>query len=127
MDRTLNVLLVEDEPLIALTLVDLLEELGHTAVEAGSGAAALTAFGRGEGIDILITDLGLPDIPGDELARLCREIRQDLPVLFATGHLSPGPGEEETADPPTVRMTKPFQLIDLQRALQRLCVDLPAP
>lgn len=122
MDRTLNVLLVEDEPLIALTLVDLLEELGHRAVEVPTGASALAAFGSGEEFDVLITDIGLPDMPGDQLARLCRDIRKDLPVLFATGHLSPGPGEEETVSPPTVRMTKPFQLVDLERALRRLCL-----
>lgn len=120
MDRKLNVLLVEDEPLIALTLVDLLDELGHETIEATTAADALSTFRNRPDIDVLVTDIGLPDMQGDELARQCREIRPSLPVLFATGHVMPKPGEEETADPPTVRMTKPFQFEDLDRALRRL-------
>lgn len=120
MDRKLNVLLVEDEPLIALTLVDLLDELGHETIEATTAADALSAFRNRPDIDVLVTDIGLPDMQGDELARQCREIRPDLPVLFATGHFTPLPGEEETEDPLTVRMTKPFQFEDLDRALRRL-------
>ncbi len=120
MKRKLNVLLVEDEPLIAMTLVDLLDELGHDTVEAATGADALATFRDRPDIDVLVTDIGLPDMKGDHLARLCREIRPGLPVLFATGHLSPKPGEEEMTSPPTVRMTKPFQLADLDSAFRRL-------
>ncbi len=120
MQRKLIVLLVEDEPLIALTLVDLLDELGHETVEATTAADALATFRDRPDIDLLVTDIGLPDMPGDALARQCRAIRPDLPVLFATGHFTPTPSEEETADPPTVRITKPFQFEDLDRALRRL-------
>jgi CheY-like chemotaxis protein len=118
MDRKLNVLLVEDEPLIAMTLVDLLDELGHRTIEAATAADALSAFRSRPDIDVLVTDIGLPDMQGDELARLCREIRPDLPVIFSTGHSMPG--AEEAADPLTVRLAKPFQFEDLDRALRRL-------
>ena len=63
-----TVLLVEDEPLIALTLVDILEELGHRPVETMTAAEALDAFRSRDDIDLLITDIGLPDLPGDKLA-----------------------------------------------------------
>jgi CheY-like chemotaxis protein len=118
MDRKLSVLLVEDEPLIAMTLVDLLDELGHETIEAGTAADALSAFRSRPDIDVLVTDIGLPDMQGDELARLCREIRPDLPVIFSTGHSMPA--EEDADDPPTVHLAKPFQFEDLDRALRRL-------
>ncbi|MHB2168890.1 response regulator [Alsobacter sp. R-9] len=116
----LRILLVEDEPLIAMTLADLLDELGHEVVEAGTAAAALGHFQADPHLDVLMTDIGLPDMPGDRLVELCRERRPDLPVVFATGHMRALPGQEERAEPPTVRVTKPFQLDDLAAALRRL-------
>ncbi len=118
--QRLTILLVEDEPLIALTLVDLIEELGHEPVEATTAAEAVAVFRERPDIDVLVTDIGLPDMPGDQLARILRDVRAELPVVFATGHLSPMPGQEERADPPTVRITKPFQIDDLEQALRRV-------
>jgi CheY-like chemotaxis protein len=115
-----TVLLVEDEPLIALTLVDILEELGHRPVETMTAAEALDAFRSRDDIDLLITDIGLPDLPGDKLADQLRTLRPDLPVVFATGHASRGSGHEPLGDPPTLRLGKPFQMDELQGVIERL-------
>lgn len=79
-----KILLVEDDALIRMATCDMLIELGHTVIEAGTGEEALELLKR-EPADILITDLGLPGMSGEELAR---EVRRDYPqmfVIFATG------------------------------------------
>ncbi|MCP8937257.1 response regulator [Alsobacter sp. SYSU M60028] len=115
-----TVLLVEDEPLIALTLVDILEELGHETVEAMTAREAANAFASRDDIDLLITDIGLPDLPGDQLADQLRGLRPDLPVVFATGHIGRGGAQEPVGDPPTARLPKPFQLDELNSLIDRL-------
>lgn len=115
-----TVLLVEDEPLIALTLVDILEELGHTPVEAMTATEAANAFAARADIDILLTDVGLPDMSGEVLAERLREARPDLPVLFATGHVARGGGGEPVGDPPTARLGKPFQMGELDAVIRTL-------
>lgn len=81
----LRVLLVEDEPLIAMSISELLASFGHSVIEARNGAAAQAAVSRGEPIDLLLTDLGLPDTDGEALAEWCRRERPGIPIVFSTG------------------------------------------
>lgn len=114
------VLLVEDEPLIALTLVDLIEELGHTAVEAMTAGDALRIFRSRGDIDLLVTDIGLPDMAGDVLAGECRTLSPYLPVIFATGHNTGPAPDGPLSYPPTLRLAKPFQKQELESAINRV-------
>ena len=116
---SLKVLLVEDEPLIALTMVDMLEELGHRPHEALNGAQALALFGEHSDFDLVITDVGLPDIAGDRLAETLRKGSPALPVIFATGHTGQGP-QPIIPEPPTAHLGKPFQVAELQSTIDRL-------
>lgn len=116
----LKVLLVEDEPLIAMTIVDILEEFGHSVMEAGSGREALTIFERENGVDLLITDLGLPDMPGEQLAQRMREMLPSLPILFATGRSAGAALATGDFAPPFERLSKPFLMNELQDAIVRL-------
>ncbi len=113
MSRPLTILFVEDEPLIGLTLLDMLEELGHRPLEASSAAEALTIFKDNPGIDLVISDLGLPDLPGDALARDLRSIVPGLPVIFASG----SPPRHDAGDAPTFHISKPFRMEELRDAI----------
>jgi CheY-like chemotaxis protein len=119
-DGPLTILLVEDEPLIALTIVDILEEFGHTVLEAGSAAEAARIFASRSDIALLITDIGLPDMPGDGLARQLRDERPGLPVLFATGRAADGSVGDGAIEQPFERLSKPFLMHELQAAIARL-------
>ena len=122
----LTVLLVEDEPLIALTITDILEEFGHRVIEAVSAEEAVMLFDREGVVDLLITDLGLPDQPGDVLAQRLRQQAPGLPVLFATGRSADADQGEVNLQPPCEWLAKPFLIQDLQSAIQRLMgVSLP--
>ncbi|MBH0236268.1 hybrid sensor histidine kinase/response regulator [Methylobrevis albus] len=108
----LVVLLCEDEVLIRMATADALLERGMTVIEAGSGGEALAQAPTAR-LDVLVTDVGLPDMSGIDLARQLRERQPDLPVVFATGDA--GPGAAAPLDGAAV-IIKPFsdeQLADL--------------
>ncbi|WP_407924839.1 response regulator [Devosia aurantiaca] len=111
--KALRILLVEDDALIRYSTADMLESLGHTVVGVGTGRQAMEAL-SGE-IDLLMTDLGLPDINGLDLVKACRDQRPDLLVVLATGdHRA-----SEEADG-SVAVIKPYTSNDLERAIKTL-------
>jgi CheY-like chemotaxis protein len=82
-----TILVVEDDNIVRMLIVDVLEELEYTVLSAGDGAEALQHLGDGHTIiDLLMTDNGLPDTSGLELAHKARGLRPHLPVLFASGY-----------------------------------------
>jgi len=111
--QSLTVLAVDDEPLILMNLVDMLEDLGHEAVSAGSGQSAIAEMEK-RSFDLLVTDQSMPNMTGADLIRQAREKFPDIAVILATGY-SDVP-EETGGD--VVRLGKPFSSEDLARALQ---------
>ncbi|MFH1278756.1 MAG: sigma-54 dependent transcriptional regulator [Candidatus Eisenbacteria bacterium] len=78
-----NVLLVDDERSIRETLKAILEAEGHSVTTAGSGEEGLRAF-RERDPDLVLLDLGLPDIPGLDVLERMRNIRSDAAVVIVT-------------------------------------------
>ncbi|WP_322920938.1 response regulator transcription factor [Nocardioides renjunii] len=79
----LRVLVVEDHASTREALVDVLRVVGYDAVEAASGREALELVTT-SGPDLMVLDLGLPDLDGIEVIREVREL-SDLPVLVVSG------------------------------------------
>lgn len=79
-----TVLLVEDDVLIRSATRELLGELGHRVIEAGNGQEALQVI-QSMKIDVLLTDVNLPDFSGLDLARRARSHCDRLKIVFATG------------------------------------------
>ncbi|WP_198018854.1 hybrid sensor histidine kinase/response regulator [Azorhizobium doebereinerae] len=84
-----TILLVEDDWLVRTSTVDMLEELGHEVLEAADGASALALLGKRK-VDLLLTDIGLPDISGVALAQQARARDAALPIVFLTGQSDAG-------------------------------------
>mgnify|MGYP002779314349 CR=1 FL=1 len=81
-----RVLVAEDEALIAMVLADLLEAAGHRVSVAADGEEALSAaLATDAGPDVLVTDLNMPGVRGEDLIRLVRSQRPRLPVVVVTG------------------------------------------
>jgi len=81
-----NVLLVEDEWLISEMVEAALTERGFTVHTASNARDALDHLSSGSAVDVLVTDIDLPGgMDGMALAARAREMRPDLPVLYASG------------------------------------------
>ncbi|MNN56281.1 hybrid sensory kinase in two-component regulatory system with RcsB and YojN [compost metagenome] len=70
-----------------MLMVEVLDELGYTVIEAEHATAALRILeDPGQTLALMMTDVGLPDMRGEALAAKARELRPLLPVLFASGY-----------------------------------------
>ncbi len=79
-----RILLVDDEPHVRKTIAGLLQSAGHTVVEADGPLAALSRLGE-HPVDLVLTDLGMPDMNGIELAQTIKLQAPSLPVVLLTG------------------------------------------
>jgi len=88
-------ILVVDDELAVLNLVQLiLETAGYSVLPASDARQALAFFQNRDSIDLLLTDINMPDISGLELAGRVSEIAPRVPVLFMTGCRAENPGIE---------------------------------
>ena len=82
-----TILVVEDDAIVRMLIVDVLQELEFSVLEADGSERALELLeDTARNIDLLMTDVGLPGMVGRALATRARELRQTLPVLFASGY-----------------------------------------
>jgi len=103
---------VDDDAIIAMNSVDIVESLGHTAIEAHSGEAALAIL-NARHVDVLVTDQSMPGMTGLELATAARAVHPQLPVVLASGYSE---ADLKGMDMVTL-MGKPFDERMLERKL----------
>ncbi|WPN27388.1 PAS domain S-box protein [Pseudomonas sp. P5_109] len=82
----ISVLVVDDDSLVLTSTSLLLEDLGHRVISAASGAMALELFVSEPDIDLVITDMAMPQMNGAQLAHAIRIIRPNVPIILATGY-----------------------------------------
>jgi CheY-like chemotaxis protein len=80
------ILLVDDDPEVLATLAEMLRTAGHAVTTATGGLPALDILDRGEGLDLLLTDVIMPGLNGFNLARMAFLRRPDLKMLYLTGY-----------------------------------------
>lgn len=116
-----TVLVVDDEPTVRMLVIEVLEDLGYVAIEAGDGAAGLRALRSDVRIDLLITDVGLPGgMNGRQVADAGREVRPGLKVLFITGYAENVAVGDGNLGPGMQVLTKPFIIEALASRIQEL-------
>lgn len=120
--RTLNILVVDDDPLVLMGTSAMLDDLGHTAIEASSGEAALAILRNTPRIDLVISDQAMPHMTGVQLAERIAAEWPALPVVIATGYAQLPPGT--SIDLP--RLSKPFAQKDLEDLLRSMAGRVPA-
>jgi PAS domain S-box-containing protein len=108
-DRNEVVLVVEDEDVVRLLVVEVLNELGYLALEAADGSSALRILQSSQRIDLLVTDIGLPDLNGRQVVDAARTKRTDLKVLFMTGYAENAAGSA-FLEPGMELISKPFTM-----------------
>jgi signal transduction histidine kinase/CheY-like chemotaxis protein len=122
--RRLRILLIDDDPMLIKSLQDTLQEDGHQITATHGGQAGIDAFAaalkRGEGLDVVITDLGMPYVDGRKVAVSIKMLSATTPVILLTGW-----GQRLMAAndiPPHVDklLSKPPRLHELRAALAEL-------
>jgi two-component system cell cycle sensor histidine kinase/response regulator CckA len=83
--RRIRVLVVDDEEPIRRFVERVLTDAGYEMIVAADGAEAIKTVEKQGGLDLLVTDLMMPEMTGDELARRLRQTDRDLKVLYLTG------------------------------------------
>jgi signal transduction histidine kinase/DNA-binding response OmpR family regulator len=115
-NRSAVILYVDDDPLIAMSTMEMLEDLGHRVIGANSGLHALDIIKSEQPIDLMMTDHVMPGMTGIELAAASREVRPSLPILLATGYADLPEGAQ--LDLP--RLAKPYHQDQLRDRLDQL-------
>ena len=117
-NRSAVILCVDDDPLIALSTTEMLEDLGHHVIGACSGLQALDIIRSEQPLDLMMTDHVMPGMTGMELAAASRQVRPSLPILLATGYAELPEGTP--LDLP--RLAKPYRQDQLRDRLDEILV-----
>ena len=119
------VLIVDDEPAARFGMKRALEKEGYTILEAAHPGEALEMATRaGDTIDLLLTDVVMPRMSGQVLAKLLADDRPDLTVLFMSGYTDNAVLHHDIIEADQAYIQKPFSPDDLARAVRRLSAAL---
>ena len=120
-ENSKTILIVDDEPDVLSFVEEVLVHYGYQPLLATTGEEALEICeGREPNIDLLITDVFLPSMQGNELACLFKEKYPKTKILYMSGYFGPAIPEEEQRDWKKAFIQKPFtsgQFMRLFRAL----------
>ncbi len=120
----LQILCIDDEPMLRELLKDILESDGHQVKVTDSGEAGLTAFraarGRGEPFDVVITDLGMPYLDGRQVAKTLKSESPCTPIILLTGWGAFMKEDGDMAENVDGVLSKPPRSRELRETLNRL-------
>lgn len=123
--RALRVLVVDDEPRICELLPAYLTADGHAVEVATSGREALEKFRAGQ-FDVVMTDRGMPEINGDQVAAAIKGLSPSTPVILVTGFGELMKAADEWPSGIDAIVSKPFTLAALRHTLTQLSSE-PSP
>jgi PAS domain S-box-containing protein len=109
----LTILVVDDDTLVLTNTIAVIEDLGHIAIAANSGAEALALLRRDDAVDLVITDQVMPHMSGLQLADAIKAEWPDLPVIIATGYADLPPGDGINFP----KLSKPYTQAELARGI----------
>jgi signal transduction histidine kinase/DNA-binding response OmpR family regulator len=127
---TETVLVVEDDPAVQATVVEMLGSLGYRVLKADNAADALGIVKSGLAVDLLFTDVVMPGtLRSPELARQAKALQPDLAVLFTSGYTQNAIVHGGRLDPGVELLSKPYGRDQLARKIRHLLANrsVPAP
>ncbi|WP_245964692.1 response regulator [Trinickia dinghuensis] len=113
---TARVLLVDDDAMVRFTTADMLGYLGHAVTEAGDATDALRLLSE-HAFDVIVTDISLPDLSGDELAMRALALQPGLRVIFATGYDALPEDSDHQALAGAMLLRKPYNKERIEEAM----------
>ncbi len=114
------VLLVEDEARVLQLTAAELRELGYSVIESSGARDALTHLEAGKHVDLLLTDIVMPEMNGKKLADAALSLRPELKVVFMTGFTRNAVVHNGVLDPGVQFLAKPFTLDELSKKIREV-------
>ena len=111
-----TILVVEDDPRVSRSTVDALEELGYRPLACAGGSEALALLEKHAEVDLVLTDVMMPEMTGTELAAELRRRHPRVPVLFVTGYVGEAGDVDDLVGGELLR--KPFTVAALAHAVE---------
>lgn len=115
-----TILVVDDDPDVRDYAVAVLEDRGYRVLSAEDGIDALSVLARERSVDLLFTDVVMPEINGRRLAEEALRRRPNLKVLFTTGYTKNAVVHNGVLDPGVDMIGKPFTIDDLASKLREV-------
>jgi CheY-like chemotaxis protein len=113
------VLVIEDDPDVRELVVEMLDSLGYSVIEAPTTNTARTALEGADGIDLVLSDVVLPaGTSGPALVREARACHPGLKAVFMSGHMGEAVTRNGLPRPDAVVLNKPFQRREIAEALR---------
>lgn len=119
--RALDILLVDDEPMILESTAALCGHFGHRVKVASGGQEGLDRLRDGLKVDLVILDQSMPGLTGVEVLNQLRLSHPDLPVILSTGQVDATVEQALAASPGTWLIRKPFKAGELQAVVLSAC------
>jgi len=114
-----RVLVIDDQPIVTDLLVSVLERMNYKSEVASCGRDGVEMFER-DRYDLVITDLGMPDISGWEVSKTIKQKNPDVPVIVITGWgIDPDPDKMKDSKVDFI-INKPFQIDQLEKIIKDL-------
>jgi PAS domain S-box-containing protein len=116
-----TILVVEDDPAVQATVVEMLRSLGYKVMKADNAAAAMVILNSGIPIDLLFTDVVMPGtMRSPELARQARALHPGIEVLFTSGYTQNAIVHDGKLDAGVQLLSKPYAREQLARKLRQM-------
>ena len=112
-----RILVVDDNSAVRAITAIMLRTLGHNAVEAVGGENGLELLERDRDFDLLMVDLAMPNMHGDEFAERAQGLIPGVPTLFVTGYAEPGQVSQRAQ---REMLKKPFRRVQLAEKLRHV-------
>jgi PAS domain S-box-containing protein len=115
-----HVLIVEDTDSVRMFVNEVLTDAGYRCTQAADVATALAYLENDATIDLLLTDVGMPEMNGREVAQRGRGWRAELPVLFMTGYAENALNRQDFLGERMDMILKPFQLVEFLLKVRKM-------
>lgn len=118
-ERKWRILIVDDEQFMVHMLSRILKLLGYETIGAFGGQQALNIFHR-EPVDLVLSDIHMPEMNGLELTEVIKHEKPDMPVILITGYGINNENNGQRRVKADALLSKPFKIADLKRTIENV-------
>ena len=115
-----TILAVDDEVTVLELMVETLTDMGYDTLSATGAESALALMKDHPSVDLLVTDVRMPEMSGVDLAHAARHCRPHMPVVFVTGYAAEFQSGARQALPGSRMLTKPFSMDKFGRTVKEM-------